>query len=184
MTHLLSTIIYDFFTINDGIMTEVCEQRGCDTDQLTFKAFLSRWMAMTTQMAPFTAKDIIPALQTSATAAMKQCSGTFFPNNCGLRWQMNGTWDGSNGPGQQMAALEILLSTIIKEQSAPLTSSTGGTSTSDPTADINKTTGASSLDTAVTPATYGDKVGAWFLTVILVLASVAGFYYLMSPSFE
>ena len=184
MTNLLNTIVYDFFTINDGIMSELCEKRGCDTDQLTFKAYLSRWMAMTMQMAPFTAKVIMPALQVSATAAMEQCSGTFFPNNCGLRWQMNGTWDGSNGPGQQMAALEVLLSTIIREQAVPLTSSTGGNSTSNLTAGLNKTTDVNIPGDIVGPITNGDKAGAWFLTFILVLTSVTGCYFMSSPFSE
>jgi mannan endo-1,6-alpha-mannosidase len=164
-------------------MRELCEPSGkCDNDEQTFKAYLSRWMAMTTQMAPFTEPQITPLLLSSATAAMEQCSGTFFQNNCGLRWTQNGTWDGSNGPGQQMAALEVLLSTIIKKQAAPLTNSTGGTSISDPNAGFN----GSSVDpgSIVTPATHGEKVGAWFLTVLIVLASVAGCYFLWSPSFE
>lgn len=181
ITHLLSTLIFDFFP--NGIMTELCEVPGkCNNDELTFKAYLSRWMAMTTQMAPFTSDTIMPVLMSSATAAMEQCSGTFFPNNCGLRWSQNATWDGSNGPGQQMAALEVLLGTIIKKQSAPLTNSTGGTSASNPNAGFN----GSAVDpgSIVTPATHGDKVGAWFLTVVFIMASVAGCYFLWSPSFE
>lgn len=171
----------DFFP--NGIMTELCEEyTKCDNDELTFKAYLSRWMAMTTQLAPFTSTSLMPLLKSSANAAMEQCSGTFFPNNCGLRWSMNNTWDGSNGPGQQMAALEVLLSTIIQDQRVPLTNKTGGTSVSDPTAGLNK----SNVDpgSVVTPATHGDKVGAWFLTAIIVLASVAGCFFLWSPSFE
>ena len=181
ITHLLSTLIFDFFP--DNIMTEACESTGkCDNDELTFKAYLSRWMAMTTQLAPFTAPNITAVLQTSAVAAMKQCSGTFFPNNCGLRWSQNSTWDQSNGPGQQMAALEVLLSTIIKDSPIPLTNKTGGTSISDPTAGLNKSNIAPG--SVVTPATHGDKIGAWFLTVVIALASLAGCFFLWSPSFE
>lgn len=164
-------------------MRELCEEGGkCDPDELTFKAYLSRWMAMSTQLAPFTIPQIMPVLQSSAVAAMKQCSGTYFPNNCGLQWTMNSTWDGTNGPGQQMAALEILLSTIIKSQPVPLTNSTGGTSVSDPSAGLNK----SSADpgTFVTPATRKDQVGAWFITVVIALATFASCFFLWSTIFE
>jgi mannan endo-1,6-alpha-mannosidase len=179
---LLKTLVFDFFP--NGIMTEAaCESNmKCDTDQLTFKAFLSRWMAMTTQLAPFTARTITPILKSSAVAAMKQCSGNFFPNNCGLRWSQNATWDGTNGPGQQMAALEVLLSTMIKVVKPPLTNSTGGTSVSDPTAGKNKS--SSFVPEVITPATHSDKVGAWILTVVIILATIAANAFLWSPSFE
>ena len=80
-----------------------------------------------------------------------------------------------------MAALEVLLSTIIQESSVQLTNQTGGTSVSDPTAGLNK---SSNLGEVITPATHGDKVGAWFLTAIIAMASLAGCFFLWSPSFE
>lgn len=164
-------------------MTELCESTSsCDTDELTFKAYLSRWMAITVQMAPFTEATIMPILNSSAVAAMKQCDGTFFPNNCGLRWSQNSTWDGTNGPGQQMAALEVLLSTIIKVIPAPLTNSTGGTSISDPSAGTN--TSNSEPGSIVTPPTNGDRVGAWIVTALVLVASVASCYFMWSTSFE
>lgn len=180
---LLRTLIFDFFP--NGIMTEACEPNmKCNYDELTFKAYLSRWMAMTTQLAPFTAPSIKPVLKSSAVAAMKQCSGNFFPNNCGIRWSQNATWDGSNGPGQQMAALEVLLSTIIEVVKPPLTNSTGGTSVSDPTAGKNKSNSGIDPGSYITPATRSDKVGAWILTVILVLITIVASAFLWSPSFE
>lgn len=163
-------------------MTEGCEQNVCNVDQVTFKAYLSRWMALATQVAPHTTGQIMPLLKSSATAAMEQCSGTFFPDNCGLKWSQNGTWDGSNGPGQQMASLEVLISTIVQDQQVPLTNKTGGTSTSDFTAGRNKT----GIDpgSIIHPASHGDKIGAWILTIVIILATMAGCYFLWSPSFE
>jgi mannan endo-1,6-alpha-mannosidase len=166
-------------------MTELCEEPAkCNNDEQTFKAYLSRWMAMTTQLAPFTTDSIMPVLRSSAIAAMKQCDGTFFPNNCGLRWSQNATWDGSNGPGQQMAALEILLSTIIKGVNPPLTSSTGGTSASDPTAGLNKSDSSVDPGTIIQPATHSEKVVAWFVTGFIILSTIAGSHFLWSASFE
>src|ERR1700693_1819972 len=48
-TNLLSTIVFDYFP--DGIMKDICEQNNaCNVDQHSFKAYLSRWLAATTQM--------------------------------------------------------------------------------------------------------------------------------------
>lgn len=178
---LLKTIKFDFFP--DGIMTELCEKppQECNDDQQTFKTYLSRWMAMTVQMAPFTESTIMPLLESSAEAAMQQCSGNFFPGNCGLRWSLKANWDGVNGPGEQMAALSVLLSTI-KATPPPLTNSTGGTSVSDPSAGQNIT---DILDgTGIAPATQGGRVGAWILTVLILGSIIAGCYFLWSPSWE
>lgn len=170
-------------------MIELCEKppNSCNVDQQTFKTYLARWMAVTVQMAPFTEKTIMPVLQASAKAAMLQCSGNGaapapLTNACGMRWTNGATWDGSSGPGQQMAALSVLLSTIIAATPAPLTNSTGGTSVSDPTAGTNKTDVVPG--TVVTPATTGGRVGAWILTILLIGSSVVGCYFLWSPSWE
>lgn len=59
------------------IMQEVaCEPQGtCNYDQPSFKAYLSRWMAATMQLAPFTTNFILPKLKASAIGAAGQCSG-------------------------------------------------------------------------------------------------------------
>ena len=172
-------------------MTEQCEVFGtgpheCNYDQVNYKGFLSRWMAMTTQVAPFTEPIIMPLLRSSATAAMKQCCGTDsnFPGNtaCGRRWTMNSTWDGTSGPGQQLSALEVLIGTTVKSQAVPLTNSTGGTSVSDPSAGTN----ISNIvpGSVIPPATNSDRVGAWFLTAIIVAASGVACYLMSASVFE
>jgi mannan endo-1,6-alpha-mannosidase len=172
-------------------MIELCDPLGtgpghCNFDQVNYKGFLSRWMAMTVQMAPFTEHTITPLLRSSATAAMEQCCGTdpnFTGNTaCGRQWPMNSTWDGTSGPGQQLSALEVLISTVVKSQPAPLTNSTGGTSTSDPTAGFN----SSSVEpgSVVTPTTNKDRIGAWVLTAIVVGATVVVCYFMLSTTLE
>lgn len=90
-------------TYGSNIMTEMlCEQSGnCDNDQSSFKAYLSRWMAVTTLIAPFTAAQIAPKLAASAQAAAKQCIGGANGRMCGRQWYST-TWDGSSGVGQQV----------------------------------------------------------------------------------
>lgn len=117
-------------------MKDICEGSiayPCDTDQKSFKAYLSRWMAITSQMAPWTYDIIHPLLVSSATAAAAQCDGAVglwgaaTGTTCGLEWYNNGTNDGTNGVGQQMSALEVILGTTIQSVAPPTTNSTGGT---------------------------------------------------------
>lgn len=80
----------------------------CDTDQLSFKAYLSRWMAATSKLVPWTASYITPKLQASAQAAAAQCTGGTSGITCGEHWTNNGVYDGTSGVGQQMSALSVI----------------------------------------------------------------------------
>lgn len=171
------------FFIGDekNIMTEVaCESvHLCDLDQQSFKAYLARWMAATTKWAPWTYSTIKPLLDASATAAAQQCTGDNNGRMCGLMWANNsGQWDGTSGVGQQMAAMEVVLATMIENLQAPVTSSTGGTSVGDESAG-GPDDGSSSEDSTLAPdliltITTGDVAGAYILTIValalLVLA--------------
>lgn len=99
---------------NNGIMKEVaCEDNGkCDVDQRSFKAYLSRWMAASTKVAPWTAQSLLPLLSSSAQAAIATCNGGDDGNHCGLRWTQK-TNDGSIGVGEQMSALEVVQGQLI-----------------------------------------------------------------------
>jgi len=89
-----------------NIMTEMlCEPTSnCNNDQSSFKAYLSRWMAVTTLLAPWTHDTIMPKLQASAKAAAGQCVGGDNGRMCGRQWYTT-TWDGSKGVGQQVSAI-------------------------------------------------------------------------------
>lgn len=159
----------------NGVMYEVaCETNNlCNTDQHSFKAFLSRWMAATTKLAPFTYDTIMAKLKTSAAAAAKQCSGGTNGRTCGFKWTQEGQWDGSYGVGQEMAALEVILSQLIKQTKAPVTNSTGGTSVGNNNAG-GSDTGATTPTIATHKVTTGDKVGAGFITTVLLLGVIGG----------
>lgn len=131
------------------------------------KAYLTRWMAQTTKMAPFTFDRIMTVLHASAAAAALQCSGGANGRMCGLSWSKNSTWDGTQGVGQQMAAMEVIQSTLIQKVKAPVTNSTGGTSQGNPSA-------GSSPQPLIPndPVTLGDKVGAGLLTAVTLTLSV------------
>lgn len=168
LDNLLEGVKVFFTGPNKNIMTEVaCEPVNlCNLDQQSFKAYLSRWLAVTTQWAPHTYDMLMPLLQTSAVAAAKQCQGGDNKRMCGLVWNKD-KYDGSTGVGQQMAAMEVTLSCMVKQRSAPLTSDTGGTSKGDPDAgseDIGRTEPESNLG----PITAGDRAGAGILTVLII----------------
>jgi mannan endo-1,6-alpha-mannosidase len=99
----------------------ICEPypRGCNTDQQSFKAYLSRWYALTTQLAPFTAEIIMPRLQASAQAAAATCIGGNDGRTCGLKWYLQNQWDGIYGVGEQMAAMEVIQSNLIPGMPGP-----------------------------------------------------------------
>ncbi len=157
------------------MIEEACETQTpptCDTDMLSFKAFLSRWMAAATKMAPFISDQVHAALVTSATAAALQCSGGANGRMCGLKWTKGAAWDGTQGVGQQMSALEVIISTQIARTPPPFTNTTGGTSVG------NSNAGAGSVGTTNgltnNPATVGDRAGAGMLTAVLLIALVGG----------
>ena len=157
----------------DNVMIEIaCEpQKNCNNDMQSFKAYLSRWLAVTTQLCPWTAPQIMPWLTTSAQAAAKQCSGGDDGKTCGLAWTQQGQYDGLYGPGEQMAAMQIILANLIDGVPAPVTQATGGLSQGDPTAG-----GGSSENPLANskPASTGDKAGAAILTILVVLPMIAG----------
>ncbi|KAK0628176.1 glycosyl hydrolase family 76-domain-containing protein [Bombardia bombarda] len=173
-----------FFTgPNKNIMTEVaCEPVDmCDTDQQSFKAYLSRWMAATVKWAPWTFDRIKPFLEASAVAAAATCTGGDNGRMCGLKWTDNGKWDGSTGVGQQMAAMEVVLANMIADTAAPVTNSTGGTSVGNPAAggsDVGRTDPFSVFDT-FPPVTTADRAGAGICTAAMVLGLILGCVFMV-----
>ena len=149
-----------------------CEPNGnCDVDQLSFKAYLSRWMAATTKVAPWTSDQILPLLASSAQAAAQSCSGGNDGNVCGTKWTQAG-WDGTSGVGQQMSALEVIQSNLIKKVAGPVSNSTGGTSRGNPSAGSGTTVHAEPPSAITT----GDKAGAGVLTAAVIVSLLGGGY--------
>lgn len=156
-----------------------CEpNNNCDVDQLSFKAYLSRWMAATTKVAPWTADQILPLLASSAQAAAQSCVGGTTGNVCGTKWTQAG-WDGNYGVGQQMSALEVIQSNLIKQVSGPVGNSTGGTSQGDPSAGGGTSPPAVKAPNAITTK---DKAGAGVLTAVVLIALLGGGWVSQAPS--
>lgn len=150
-----------------------CEGPGtCNTDNKSFKAYLARWMAATTKMAPFTYNTIMLRLRASATAAALQCSGGPKGETCGLKWTEGAKYDGFTGVGEQMSAMEVFQSLLITKVDPPVTQVTGGTSQGDPSAGSGGTSRQPGLSTNA--LTKKDRVGAGILTVLVLIGAIGG----------
>lgn len=90
-----------------NIMSEFqCEPTlVCNNDQSSFKAYLTRWMAVAAMLVPSTYDLIMPKLQASAAAAAQQCTGGDNGRMCGRQWYAS--FDGSSGVGQQVCLAKI-----------------------------------------------------------------------------
>ena len=96
-----------------------CEEASkCDSDQLSFKAYLSRWMVATSQMLPSLETQVLDLITPSAQAAAQSCSG-MNANVCGTKWYVGG-WDGTKGLGQQMAAMDTIQGLLVDGTEPPL----------------------------------------------------------------
>jgi mannan endo-1,6-alpha-mannosidase len=165
---------------------QACEPTGlCDTDQLSFKAYFTAWLAGTAILAPFTFPTVEKFLQPTAVAAGLQCDGGASGTQCGFKWTNGATNDGSFGVGQQMSALGAIQSSMILvpgvKQVAPVTNSTGGTSIGDPTAGVATPENAQEMMDAA-PATTGEKVSAGFLTFAVVGGVIGGSVFMVLDS--
>jgi mannan endo-1,6-alpha-mannosidase len=104
LQQILSSTFSLFFPQKYGgnIMWELeCEDKLiCDQDQKSFKAYLSRWLAVTSILVPSTSAQIMPKLQGSAIGAAGQCSGG--GDVCGLKWYSK-TYDGQTGVGEEVS---------------------------------------------------------------------------------
>lgn len=151
----------------------------CDTDQLSFKAYFSRWLAATVKVAPFTSSTITPWLQASGQAAAEQCDGGTDGVTCGEHWTAGSTWDGTYGVGQQMSALSVIQANLITEAAELFTNSTGGTSQGNAAAGTSSSS-STSAETVTTPATGADKAGAGILTALVISGLLGGVGFMVS----
>ncbi|KAF2670502.1 mannan endo-1,6-alpha-mannosidase DCW1 [Microthyrium microscopicum] len=169
-----------FFPENYGGKTMVeyaCEPlKNCNKDQRSFKAYLARWLAVSAQLAPFSQGTIIPWIQTSAQNAAKACSNTDKGLACGRVWYENKD-DGERDVGNQMTAMSVVQSNLILGAKT-LADIGSGDSKSDPSAGGG---GSSSVPDRIytRKITTGDKAGAWLLTAVALLGSLAGMVALL-----
>jgi mannan endo-1,6-alpha-mannosidase len=160
-------------------MVEIsCEwSKLCNPDQTSFKAYLSRWMAATVQLAPFVKDQIMPKLQASAAGAAAQCSGGDTGSKCGRNWN-SAIWDGYTGVGEQMSALAVVQSNLIETTKKPVTGDQGGTSVEDPHAGTGK-----NMEPKWETITTGSRSGAGILTALIMIVTVCGAWWMVDDGY-
>ncbi|KAI8633563.1 glycoside hydrolase family 76 protein [Xylariaceae sp. FL1651] len=162
---------FKIFFPNDIAFEVACEKAmTCTADMLSFKGYVHRWLATMTQVAPFTAEKILPILQKSTQAAVKQCTGGDNGRTCGFSWA-SGVFDGSVGAGQTMDVLGAVSSLLIGQANAPVTNDNGGTSIGNPNAGV----GSGSISSELPPITTADRAGAGVLTAVIILSAAGAF---------
>jgi len=92
-----------------------------------------------------------------------------------LKWY-TGEFDGNLGVGEQMSVLEVVQSNLIDLVEGPVTNTTGGISKGDYSAGSQSDSTPLTFDTITT----GDKVGAGFLTAIVLLGIVGGAWWMVA----
>ncbi|OAA44158.1 Mannan endo-1,6-alpha-mannosidase [Metarhizium rileyi] len=178
---LLDSTLKTFFP-NDVAYEVPCEGKDgrgiCTPDMLSYKGYVHRWLAVTTQVAPYTRDKILPVLTKSAQAAVKQCTGGATQRQCGFYWGLgrfvDPNIDHTTGAGEQMNVLAAVSSLLIEKAEQPVTNETGGTSKGNPNAG-----GRDNGERPLKPVTSADKAGAGFLTFLL-LGSGLGMFVWMS----
>ncbi|KAK6086272.1 glycosyl hydrolase family 76 [Seiridium cupressi] len=156
----------------DGFLVEPSWEFSdtCDTDMISFKGHVHRWLASASQLATFTAPLILPVLRTSTQAAVDHCTAGDNGRMCTFSWAPSAQ-KGPTGACQQMNVLGALSSSLVVEAKAPVTNTTGGTSIGDANAGSARLPLHPYLHTIDT----GDRVGAAFVTVGLALGTLAIF---------
>ncbi|KAI1608932.1 mannan endo-1,6-alpha-mannosidase [Exophiala viscosa] len=116
-----NTFLTPFQNATDIMFEAECElDETCDTDQLSMKAYLTRWLAGTSIMAPFTAGRIGEILRASAQGAAAACTGGLNGTVCGSKWYLGG-WDGTSGLGQELCAMEAMYALLVNQTNPPAT---------------------------------------------------------------
>lgn len=146
---------------------------------LSFKGYIHRWYANVAQLAPYMAEQITPLLQSSAKLAAQQCTGGAYGRQCGFDWS-TGVYAANpgTGAGQEMNVLAAAISLLSTPENGAITANTGGISQGNPNAGQDP----NGYNQPLTPITTADKVGAGFVTVILIVLGVGIFGWMSVDS--
>lgn len=156
-----------FFGDGQIMYEAACQSSGrCNNDQRCFKGIFSRFLALTMLMAPAMNETIYNYLTPTVSAVMKSCSGGSDGHTCGLNWN-NGSWDGLYGLGEQISALELLMTRLIWTKGSILSEGTGATSKGNGSSAGTSRT-STSLNNNIT-VTGKDRAGAGVITAIFAI---------------
>lgn len=121
-------------------------------------------MASSTQLAPFAYDMVMPKLRASAAAAAKTCTGGPDGTSCSIHWTAQKYTGGPLDVGLQLAALEVVQSTLIPKVEDPVSQDNGGISQGNPAGGVEEDPPQPSIKTR--HITIGDRVGAAIVTIV------------------
>lgn len=173
--------------LNDTVTFEPgCEPYGTcaieKLDILSFKSYLLRFLAATTQVAPWTFEPIIKMISATADAAVKVCTAKFGTEFKGVifrgidgtgyryNWVPGSLNRGQVDVGSHMNALSAVMYNLVQKVKPPATSDDRGTSEGNPTAGRDDDSDASPPRNITT----ADKAGAGILTARVVGGIIGG----------
>lgn len=114
-----STFFSPFPNATNVMFEEMCEKSStCNVDQYSMKAYLARWLAGTSILAPYTAGRIGGLLRASAGGAARSCTAGPSGSTCGVKWYTSDS-DGISGLGQQLSALEAISALLVNGSTPP-----------------------------------------------------------------
>lgn len=176
---ILGAFFKTFFAHEKVLSEFLCEDtHNCDADAYSFKSYDMRWLILTMQMVPELKDTIWPYYQASTLGAAGQCSGP--GNACGFNWS-SPTYDAPTGLGQEMSALAAVGGSVynIDNLTLPFTLVAGGTSkpAADPASQVQSSGDSNSTPSA--PVATSDRAGAAILTILCILSTLAGAYWIM-----
>lgn len=115
-------------------------------------------LAQISLVAPYAYSDILPLLQSSATAAAKTCTAGKNDDRCGTRWYTEEN-DGTDGNEQQISALGLFTSNMVAfNKEAPGTKSSASSTSNTTTTGGNATSTSSSAAGATSTGTNSANV--------------------------
>ncbi|KAI5964716.1 DFG5 [Candida pseudojiufengensis] len=162
------------YFFNNQIMQETtCQPSNlCNNDQRSFRSLFARCLGLTMLIIPEFEDQIRPYLEKSAGGAAQSCSGGSDGVTCGENWSHSG-WDGVYGLGEQMSALETIMSLVVKH---PLSVETGGQNRSNFAAGLDSEDSENKNKIDVTSK---DRGGAIALTVIVLAILLGGSIWML-----
>lgn len=103
-----SQILYN----NTVLYERACETYDiCNSDQTIFKGVYSRFLGQTTTVISSLKSKVKDLMEPSAKGAARSCSGGSDGETCGQNWGL-GYWDGKYSLGEQVSALETVISLL------------------------------------------------------------------------
>lgn len=151
-----------------------------------FKGFVLRWLADVAQLCPWTRERVAVVTETSASAAIRTCSGE--GHTCGTSWTGAGPERADGGLAEEMNVLSALVALLRRDDGVAasggdiLTLDTGATSTGDAHAGdgSRRRPGLRALE----KITRASVAAASILTCLILVSAMAMFTWICTDMLE